>query len=396
MSFLFTSAGLTIQNYAAVLADVQSEFRSRISARVATSAGSLLGQIQRIVALYHYRDQEKLQQLYQSFDPRLAEGVHLDIRLAGLGVTREPALRAEVLGTITSTGNLTVADGTRFAVGGFTFATIDGPYSRVGAGTITGVRLRSELYQPIDVSTLGAWTILDAIADMDSFDDTSQPIAGRVEEADSAYRARAEIERYARASGPLEALDAGVGLAVGVDYARAYHNTDPTTDPDANGIPYDSVNVVVDGGTDADVAAAIVAYGPAATRFFGATEVTVGSGARAQLVGFDRVADVDMHIRVSVTTSTSEDADQALGTAELQEAVEVALEAYAAASWTIGKDVIPAELAAAIMSAGIPAIDAITVEIGDDGIAWQTTKYEISVRERAAYSDARVEPVVET
>lgn len=389
MAFTFSSAGLTVQNYAEVLADVQAEMRARLGARIATSVGSVLGQVQRIVALYDHRAQEKLQQLYQSLDPRLAEGAHLDIRMQALGLTREPAARAEVLTTITTTDTVTVPDGTRFSVGGFVFETIGGPYSRTGAGTITAVRLRSQLYQAIDVSTLGAWTIVDAIADMTAIDDTSQPIAGRVEETDAEFRARAELERYARASGPLEAIAAGVALVEGVDYARAYHNVDPTADPDANGIPYDAVNVIVDGGTDADVAAAIEAYGPAATRYFGAESVTIGSGATARVVGFDRVTDVEMYLRVTLTTSTSEDADLALGTSELLAAVQDALEAYAASSWTIGKDVIPAELAAAVMSAGIPAIDAIVVEIGLDGIAWSTSKQNITVRQRAAYADAR-------
>ncbi len=390
MTFSFSSAGLTIQTYAEVLADVQSEFRSRISARVATAANSLLGQVQRIVALYDYRAQEKLQQLYQAMNPQLAEGVHLDQRVALLGLTREAAQRAEVLGTITTTDTATVPNGTRYSVGGFVFSVIDGPYSRTGAGTITDVRLASELYQPIDVSTLGAWAVVDAIADVTGFDDTSQPIAGRVIETDAELRRRAETERLARASGPLEAIDAGVGLVTGVTYARAYHNVDPSTDPNSDGIPYDAVNVVVSGGTDADVAAAIEAYGPAATRFFGATEVTLGSGARARVVGFDRVSEIDMYIRVTVTTSTSEESSDALSTAELESAIKTALSAYTTSAWIIGKDVIPAELLGAVMSAGIPAIDAITVEVGDDGIAWPTTKYPITIRQQAIYADARV------
>lgn len=394
MAFTFSSTGLTIQTYAEALVDVQAEMRTRISARIATAANSFAGQIQRIVALYHYQAQERIQGLHQSMDLRTAEGVHLDNRIASLGLTREPALRAEVLGTITTTDSATIPAGTRYSVGGFVFATV-AEQSRIGAGTITGVLVRSELYQAIDVSTLGAWSVVDAVANVSGFDDTSQTIAGQIEETDAELRARAEVERFARASGPLETIDAGVGLVSGVDYARAYHNVDPTTDPNADGIPYDAVNVVVDGGTDADVAEAIERFGPAATRYFGAVEVTLGSGARQRVVGFDRVADVDMYIRVSVTTSTSENASDALSPPELQAAVEAALAMYAAANWTIGKDVIPAELEAAIMTAGIPAIDAITVEVGDDGVSWQTTKYEITVRQRAVYSDARVEPVDE-
>jgi uncharacterized phage protein gp47/JayE len=390
MAFSFTSAGLTIQTYAEVLANVQSEFRTRISARVATSAASLLGQVQRIVALFDYRAQERLQYLYQMLDPRLAEGVHLDARLLSLGLTREPALRAEVLGTITTTDTATIPNGTRYSCGGFVFAVINGPYSRTGAGTITGVRLQSELYQAIDVSGLGAWSVVDAIADVTGFDDTSQPIVGRVEETDAEFRARAEEERFARANGPLDMIEAGVGLVEGVTYARAYDNTDPTQDPDSDGIPYDAVNVVVSGGTNEAVAAAIEDYGPAATRYYGSTEVTLGSGATARVVGFDRVSDVDMYLRITVTSSTSEDADQALSQPELESALHALLTTWTATNWTIGKDVIPAEIIGAVMTAGIPAIDAVTVEVSDDGASWSTSKYAITIRQQAKYSEARL------
>jgi len=390
MAFTFSSSGLTIQTYAQVLADVQSEYRSRISARVATSAGSLLGQVQRITALFSYRAQERLQYLYQSLDPRLAEGAHLDARLLSLGLTREPALRAEVLGTITTTDTATITNGTRYSCGGFVFAVIGGPYSRTGAGTITGVRLQSELYQAIDVSGLGAWTVVDAIADVTGFDDTSQPIVGRTEETDAEFRARAEEERYARANGPLDMIEAGVGLVEGVTYARAYDNTDPSSDPDSNGIPYDAVNVVVSGGTDAAVAQAIEDYGPSATRYYGATEVTLGSGATARVVGFDRVADVDMYLRITVTSSTSESAGDALSQPELEDALQTLLASWTATNWTIGKDVIPAEIIGAVMTAGIPAIDAVTVEQSIDGSTWFTTKRTITIRQQAKYSNARL------
>ncbi|MEC9048884.1 MAG: baseplate J/gp47 family protein [Planctomycetota bacterium] len=390
MPFSLTSAGLTIQTYTEALADVQADFRSRISSRIATTAGSFAGQLQRIIALYDYRAQEKLQQLVQMFDPRLATGVHLDQRLADLGVSREPARRAEVLGTAVASGSMTLNDGTRVSVGGYTFEVIDGPYSIVGAGSITGVRVRSQLYQTIDVSTLGAWTIVDAVANWDSFGDTSQPINGNVQETDAAYRARAEEERYARAQDPLDAIEAGVGLVDGVDFARAYHNVDPTNDPNADGIPYDSINVVVNGGTDEDVAQAIENYGPAATRFYGAVGVTLGTGARQRVVGFDRVADVDMHIRVSLTTSTSEESGDALSSGDLDKAIKTALGDFTASRWVQGKDVIPAELLGAVINAGIPAIDAITVEVSDDGASWSVAKYPITIRQRAIYSDARV------
>lgn len=397
MPLQYDDNGLSVQTFDEVLGDIHDEARTRISSRVATSVKSWFGQVWYILAKYEHAIQEKVQQVYQGFDPRLAEGVHLDRNNGGfLGIEREAKMRAEVLGTVTTSASVTIPDGTRVEVGGYTFETIGGPYSIVGAGTIPNVRVRSQLYQAIDVSALGAWSITDAISGWDSFDDDSQPIAGRTVELDAEYRVRADDERYVRASRNLDAIEDNVANVAGVDYAAAYENVDPSTPIDANGIALWAVNVVVRGGTDLDVATAIEKYGPAGTVYQGATEVTLGSGAQARIVGFDRVDDVDMWIAVTCTTSTSEDADEALDYAELVAAVQAALATFTAARWAIGKDALPHELAGVISNSEIPALDGVVVTLStDDGATdpYSANKRTISIREQAIYADARVSVV---
>lgn len=398
MPLQFDENGLQVQTFDEVLTEVQDEFRTRISSSIATEVQSFAGQLQRIIATFDQQQQEKLLELYQSLDPRLAEGANLDIRNAGnLGVTRLPAQSAEVLGTITGTAATIIPNGNRFSVGGFEFSVIDGPYTIGGGGTVSNVRLQSTLMQAIDVSTLGAWSIVDAIVGLTGFDDDSQPILGRVVESDADYRARTEIERFRRSSGPLAAINANVLAVEGVTFAQAYHNVDPVNgDPvDSNGVPLFAINVVVEGGDDTNVAQAIQDAGPAGTVFFGTdVSVTLGEGEFAQIVSFDRVTDVDMWIRVTLTTSTSEGTP--LAPAERDAAVDAALQAFTDTQWVIGKDAIPAEIAGAITSAGVPAIDDILVELSlDNGGTdpFSAVKRVISIRERASYATARLSVV---
>ena len=66
MPALFSSAGLTIQTLAEALAEQQTEWRTRISARIATAADSFAGSIQGILALREYYLQEILQRGHQA------------------------------------------------------------------------------------------------------------------------------------------------------------------------------------------------------------------------------------------------------------------------------------------------------------------------------------------
>lgn len=374
----FTDAGLEIDDFETILSEIQTEFRTAFGASIATNISSSAGQLQRLLATREAQWQESLLDLYHSLDPRLAEGVMLDRSHSLLGITREAARYATVLGTATGTATTAIANGVRLSVGGYVFAVTNGPYVIGGGGTVTGVELVAEEVGEVDVSLLGAWTIVDNVAGFTSFNDTSQTDLGRLVESNAEYRVRAELERYRRGQGPLAAIEAAVSDIDEVSYVRAWHNI--TTDPvDSNGIPYHAINVVVEGGTDAEVAAAIWASGPAGHEFFGAESVTVENN----IVSFDRVEEVPMYVRATLTTSTAEDT----APDDLEDLVETLLLAYTAENWGIGTDVVVHKLTGAL--AGIEGVDAVVCQTSLDGISYATTKRTIAINQRAVLTAAR-------
>lgn len=390
------SSGLTIQTYEEILEDIQEEFRSRISTAIATSLGSMAGQLQRIMALREYQAQERALALYQALDPRLSEGVFQDRQNALLGLERLPNTSAVVSGTATGTSGTVINNGVLLTVGGSQFAVTNGPYTIGAGGTVSGVELTATEFGEVDVATLGAWTIDTPVTGFDSFADDSQSIYGRLVETSTEYRTRAEVERYRRSSQTLRAIEASVSSVEGVTYARAWDNI--TTEPtDADGIPYGAINVVAEGGTDADVAQAILDAAPAGHDLYGwptpsgsFVSVTIGSGTLSEIVEFNRVTEFDLWIRVSVVTSTSE--ELAPDDADLEAAIDAALLEYTTANWQIGTDVLPYKLIGAISAAGIDGIDSITVEHSTTSGSgpWSSAKLPISIRQRAVYSSARL------
>jgi hypothetical protein len=387
--------GVSIDTFDVILAEVQDEFRSKVAINIATDLKSSAGQIQHAMATREEQQQQAVLRLYQNQDARSAEGVHQDQRNSLLGVTRQADTPAEVLGTATGTPATNLPNGSRLSVGGFVFQIADGPYTIGGGGTVTGVKLVAELPGALDVTLLGAWTIVDVISGFTSFADTSQPVVGRLVETDAEYRAAAEVERFSRAAGSLLAIEAAVALVTGVTSVNAVHNV--TTDPvDANGIPLYQINVIVEGGLDADVAQAIFDSGPAGHTYYGTTTVVVGSGPASETIRFDRVTTITMWTTITLTTSTSEDDAPAdlltlVPTMLVDYTAGVAGAAAATAAWQIGTDVLAKDLRGAL--AGIAGVDEIVATMStDDGALdpYATTKRPMTIRERAVLITSRV------
>lgn len=383
-----TPAGLQTDTFEEILAEIQTDFRAAYGAAIATRVGSTAGQMQRLIALRVHEQHEALLALYQALAASGAEGVLLDRILDLVGVARKPAAYAEVYGTATGTPGTSIPDGTRISVGSpqaYVFQVADGPYTIGGGGTVSGVHLVAEEVGPADVSGLGAWAILDTVFGFDSFDDDTQPIVGQLAATDAEYRTAGTTERYRRASGSLDAIEAAVALVDGVTYVRAWHNV--TADPvDADGIPLHAINVVAQGGAAADIARAIWDSGPAGHLFYGTdeSEAVIDNENTAHVVSFDRVATIPIWVDVVLTTSTSEESPPD-GLAAL---VADLLVAYATESWDIGTDVLAHRLAGAL--AGLAGVDAVAVTTSLDGVTYDATKKPISIREQAELTIARV------
>ena len=377
----FDSAGLAIDTFDEILTEVQTDFRTAFGSAIATSLSSSAGQMQRLIATREAQLQEVMLAMYHALDPRLAEGVPQDRLNSLLGITREAARYATVLGTATGTATTVINSGVRLSVGGYVFVVANGPYTIGGGGTVANVELVAEELGEVDVSVLGAWTILDNVAGFTSFNDTSQTDLGRLVETNAEFRERAEQERYRRGQGPLAAIEASVSTIDEVSYVRAWHNI--TTDPvDANDIPYHAINVVVEGGTAAEVAAAIWAAAPAGHLFYGTDETQIVEN---NTVSFDRVTEIPLYVRATLTTSTAEDD----APDDLEALVEELLLAHTAANWEIGTDVVAHRLVGAL--SGIAGVDAITCTTSLDGITYSSAKRTISIRERATLTAARID-----
>jgi hypothetical protein len=346
----------------------------------------------RLAALSDVAGQEALLGVYRSLS-WYAEGVYLERVVGLLGATRRAAQSSTVSGQAIGTAATVIPDGTRLRYNptGSTWA-VDGAAVIGGGGEVTiTIVSESEDADEVDLDPDGDfedWTILDTVTgwsdQLTPFQSVEQSVVGAPVETDAALRARAAQEAYRRGQGPLLAIEAAVAAVTGVVFVRAYENVDDATD--ADGIPSRSINVVVDGGAEADVVAAILASRPAGIYIHGTDHVVVEDlgSARTITVRYDDVAEIDLWIRATIATSTSE----VEAAADIVDQCEELLLAGAEAAADIGRDVLPRRLAALLDE--VDGFDSVTIELSDDGATWQTSKWEISIRERPSFDAARV------
>lgn len=154
-----------------------------------------------------------------------------------------------------------------------------------------------------------------------------------------------------------------------------------------------SIWACVQGGTDDDVALALLTGKSMGANWNGAVTVNVTDAATGQVypVEFDRPDEVPVFIKVTIRPLTS--------LADAQASVKAAVLAYAngevdnETGFTVGTDVSPFELAAAVNSQ-IPGVFVSKVEVSLDGVAWQTTELAIALDEVATTTSSSITVVV--
>lgn len=404
MSVTIDDTGVQIQTFEEAVEEIVLAYQTAFSLtaaqtnRIRTSLLSTLGQDARIAAERDVLAQEAALAVSAtlSFD---ADGAALDRVVELLGVARRAAFASQVTGTASGTATTVIPNGTqiRYAPESTVWVVSGGPYTIGGGGTVS-VTLTAQdtgaLTVALDPDTgYDDWEILDVVTGFDAFESSAQPITGADIETSAALRQRARTQAFSRAGRTTRAIEASVIAVTGVEYVRAYHN--PTESTDADGLPPHAINVVVVGGTDADVAEAIAISRPAGSPRYalaGGTYVSVDVTDEYGLVTteiFNRVEDVTIHVKATLTTSTSEEA----APVDLETIVKDLLLAQAQAIFDIGDDILPWRLAGAIHAAGYPGIDNVVVELSLDDVSFSTAKRVMTIRQKGSFSLANIDVV---
>jgi uncharacterized phage protein gp47/JayE len=303
--------GLTIQSLTEILDNHISNAKDIYGSDINVDPASPDGQALNILSQKDIDIRELLQLIYSSMDPDQATGIILDQRATINGITRSGATytKTPVDITVDRAVSLVGLDGSSDSAtipsGVFTIKDDAGTQWVLLVSVALTAGTTSLSFRAVDIGAVLATvntitTPVTVIAGVTAINNSSGvEVQGVDEETDTALRIRRKKSLALSSSGYLDSIQAAILALDGVTACVVDENVSDVTD--SNGIPPHSIWAIVEGGADADIAAAIYAKKSAGSGMYGATSVVVTRpNGRTITINFDRPTDEDLYIKFSL------------------------------------------------------------------------------------------------
>ncbi|BBE09472.1 Uncharacterized protein MCB1EB_1311 [Mycoavidus cysteinexigens] len=376
-----TEQGFIIERLDANLAQLDAGFRTIYGADINTEPDSPDGQIIGLIAQIKTDLEELAESIYKALDPEAASGVWLEQRVAYAGLTRRQARHSYLRNTI-----LTGEPGTSIPAGA---ALTDPHHRRWIVVTDTTLNENGSAHADLRSEALGAFplpahtelTLETLFLGWRSAQSSQAAEAGEEEETDAELRRRFFISRAKAAQNSVDGMI--VKLLQLADVRQAVcleNNTDRT---DTNGVPAHSLNIIVEGGSDAEIAQVIFENKTAGTGLRGAVQTHIlDNKGMTRSIRFDRPAVIACAAYLEVRRN-------AHFTAVDVEAIKATLTKTA---FSIGETVLLSRLYSPINT--VQGFWVETLNIGRRCTPLAANNIEIGVREMARFAANDIEVVV--
>lgn len=373
-SYGIQTSGFLLKSLENILDEIEAEQLSDLSASANQSSSSVLGVLNNIFASQLSEIWEVCQAVYGGLDLSTASGTTLDYLAQLIGLTRQDPTysTATIQATATGAGDATFTAGTIVAVEGNEDVTFEVISTTVISSSTTGdVLLRATETGALAAPALSLNEngLEVTITNLDSFSNAEDAQLGTDLETDSEFRSRIQAAQAKLGTGTETGVVADVLTAVN-DLSEVKVLTNRTRVVDANGLPGNSVEVIVreNEATDDEVAQAVyeaVPIGILPVGFQDGPSSSAASGTavdsvtgQAHTIEFSRAEDRE----VIVSATIERNSNITGGDTELLTTLRTAVAAYIN-GLGIGEEVTLSKLYAPLYSvAGIS--DVTGLEIG--------------------------------
>lgn len=378
-------AGLTATGFTAYTVDelrvlLEERIRARLGADVDVSAESLVGNVVAVCATMYGELWEGLAAVYAARDPRGTTGAPLEALCAlSPGITRDGATKGTVTLRLNVAAATTIPAGAVASVDGEPsnrWVTTEAAVNAGGTAANVDVDAEAEIAGRYLAPSGTITVIATPTTGWNSVTNPEDAAEGQDVESYPALRVRREKRLQRAGSSPLNAIAAQVAEVTGVTDCLAWENV--TSYVDADGRPPGSVEVMVLGGADAAIAAAILAAKAGGIRTHGTdSAVVTDANGQSRTIYFSRPDDVDVYATLVVTT----DPDTYAGDAAVEDAV-------LALSYGIGETVRISDLVVAVRD--VTGVRDVTVRLGEASITQSNANLGVGPRERAVLDSSRI------
>lgn len=385
------TTGTVVPDTADQLAQVQSEYRAAFGADLIVDPETPQGVL--ITAETAARDAVARNNatLANQINPNLAGGIFLDAILALTGVERTPATRSTISGAA-----LTGIPGTVIPAGSQATTTAGDVWQTLATVTLDGsgnatADFESVKYGPISATAGSLNSITSLVLGWETVTNANAATLGTLKQSDQAARALRRNTLAAQGVALPLAIASALYLVKGVKSLAFRENvTSAPITIDGVTLVAHSIYACVDGGTDADVAAALLANKSLGADWNGTTTVNVTDPSSGQVypVKFSRPVAVPVKVEVTVRGTA--------GLSDVIGAVRAAVLAYAngeqdgEAGFVVDGDVSPWEIAGAV-SRTYPGLFVQLCRVApvSTGI-WTTDPIAITIAQKATLTSGNV------
>lgn len=370
-----TSTGFEAKSFDEMRTEVEDDLHAEIDPGLNVSETSVLGQFVDTTLVQLRAVWEALQAVYAQRDPSQAEDAALEALSEITGTTREAATYSTMPVSVTLAAGTYAAGSLIVHLPGAPEDLFDNDEEVVSAGGVeAGVAFTALNTGPIQVpATTLALSSPPAGFTAAVADEAASP--GADVESIPALRIRRETELRRQGSTAVDAIAVDVADVDGTSYVTVYENDTLST---VDGIPGKAIEVVVLGGTDAALGAAILGAKAAGIQAYGSTTVNVQDAlGNTHVIGFTRPTSVPIYLDLAITAKT--------GVYAGDDAVRDAITAWTDVNLGVGVDVLKARIESLVMS--VAGVIDVVAKIGDAYPATSATNYVVDARERAVVSD---------
>lgn len=303
-----TDKGLVIERLDAILTRLAQAMRDIYGQDINLSADTPDGQWVGIMSQGVADINEIIAGVYAMSDPTTATGQWLDVQAKYVGISRNRATYSYL-----NDVRFTVANGTIIPIDYVLTDENGTEWKTTNQATAIGNQITMQL-QSVE---LGAFhlgedkqlTPKTVVLGVQSVFTTSSSILGQTEESDESLLLRFLRSYSINNFDDREGLEAALLSLNGVLDAKVYENYTGTID--ANGVEGHTINAVLIGGDDDEIANAIIKKKALGCGLQGSTQVTLFYEGMDRLISFDRALRVDISATVTIRRKTvSVDVDQ--------------------------------------------------------------------------------------
>lgn len=338
------STGLIVPDTSDILATVQDEYKAVFGSDLIVTPDTPQGALITAETFSRTGVVKNNAALANQINPNISAGIFLDAILAFTGMQRTPATKTIVSAVLLSgvAGTIIPAGTQVKTTGGDVFATQSG-VTIGGGGTVTA-DFASVEYGPIPAAIGTLTMIVTGVLGLETVTNPTAGVLGSTTQSDVGARAlRSNTLGFQGVALPV-AITSALYNVNGVQSLWFQENvTNGTLTINGISMTSHSIYVCVNGGSDLDVASALLENKSSGASWIGGTTVTIVEPASGQPydVKFDRPDEIGILIKVTSPNGVEDN-------------IKTAILAYVSgqisgdAGWQVGTDVSPWEIAGAI------------------------------------------------